>query len=98
MNQDRDGLQIRNLYIGHGTARRDWVCGCCGASLATRWFEQEPNWRTVCTNDPEHPADSFVHKASWAYRQARCQLEAMQAGDVFDHLPPELRADILTHS
>ena len=95
MTQDRDGLTIGNQHILHATARRDWICGTCGGKLTTRWFDDAPNWRTVCMTDDGHEASEFVHSGAWAYIQARRQMDTIKAGDVFEHLPAELRAAIL---
>ena len=95
---DRDFISVRGQAIRHTTARRDWVCGVCGSNLATRWFMDAPNWRTICVNDPSHDPDKFVHKDSWAYMEHRRLTEAAQANDVFDHLPAELQAAIQERS
>lgn len=92
---DRDFFSVRGMAVRHSTARRDWVCGECGSPLTTRWFMDCPNWRTVCTNDPGHDPDQFVHKQSWAYMEHRRLTEKAQAKDVFDHLPAELQETIL---
>lgn len=91
---DRDFISVRGIAIRHTTAQRDWLCGECGYRLATRWHEDTPHWRTLCTNDPDHDPNNFVHKNSWAYIEHRRMAEAAQAQDVFDHLPAELQAAI----
>ena len=98
MNQSRDFVSVRGQAIRHTTATRDWVCGTCGGRLVTRWFEDAPHWRTLCFTAPEHSQDKFVHKQSWAYIEHRRHMEAAQAQDVFDHLPPELQAAIAERS
>ena len=95
MTQDRDGLTIKGRHVLHSTACRDWLCGTCGSKLVTRWFEDAPNWRTVCTADDHHDPDEFVHGSTWAYLEARQQMDAMKGREVFAHLPDELQAAIL---
>ena len=90
-----DYVFVRGEPIWHSVAQRDWVCGECGSRLLTRWFDSKPNWRTVCTGDADHLPDAFIHKGTWAYRQAQTVLETEQAQDVLAHLPTELRAAIV---
>ena len=95
MTSDRDFIVVRGKRIRHTTAARDWVCGVCGGRLVTRWFHEEPHWRTVCWAMPtKHSSDEFILKSTWAYREHRRMAEAAQAKDVFDHLPAEVRAQI----
>ena len=95
MNQDRDCVTVKGKRILHATARRDWVCGTCGSALATTWHEEAPHWRTLCARDASHEPDGFVHKSTWEYREHRRMMNAAQAEDVFEHLPPELQTAIL---
>lgn len=94
MNHDRDHIYVKGRPVRHTTAQRDWRCGTCGGRLATRFFHDVPNWRTVCTGDPDHDHDTFVHHTTWDYLQARRQMDVVKAEEVFQHLPPELQAAI----
>ena len=92
--QDRDYVQIKDRVILHSTARHDWVCGICGGPLTTQFFEDVPNWRTVCTSDPAHDQDTFVHGSTYAYLEAHREAESITAEEVFANLPAELQAAI----
>lgn len=94
VTQTRDHVHVRGLAILHTTAVRDWCCGECGANLKTRWFNEPPNWRTVCANDPAHEPDGFIHQSTRAYLVHRALDDAAKAQEVFSHLPPELQAAI----
>ena len=95
MTQERDTITLNGKAILHSTARRDWVCGTCGGALATRWFDEDPTWRTICTGDASHDPDRFVHQSTWAYLKHRRLKEAGEAQVVFDNLPDELQAAIV---
>ena len=97
MNYDRDCVYVKGQPIRHSTAMRDWLCGTCGGNLTTHWFDEPPNWRTVCANDATHDPDKFVHQSTWAYLEARRKLDADRAHEIFGHLPPELQAAILAN-
>jgi len=98
VNCDREHVYIDGRAVLHATACRDWVCGECGSRLTTRWFDEAPNWRTVCASEPDHDADNFVHRSTWAYMEHRRLTGDAQAADVFANLPPELQAAILATS
>ena len=89
--QDRYGLVIRGKHVEHRIAESSWRCGICGSRLVTRWFEESPNWRTLCYQDRVHDSQKFIHATSSAYHEGRKRLESMQARDVFRHLPAELQ-------
>ena len=95
---DRDHVYVKGVAILHITACRDWVCGQCGSRLVTYWFDDAPNWRTVCVGDATHGADGFVHRSTWAYMEHRRLTGEARAEDVFANLPPELQAAILATS
>jgi transcription initiation factor TFIIIB Brf1 subunit/transcription initiation factor TFIIB len=94
MGYDRNTVTIRGKRILHSTAQRDWVCGVCGSGLATRWFADAPHWRTVCTNEPGHDPDAFIHRHMIPYIQHEQMADELTASDVLAHLPPELQAEI----
>ena len=91
MTCDRDHVYINGQAVRHTVACRDWICSECGSTLATRWFDMAPHWRTVCVNDPSHTPDGFVHQSTWGYLQGMRQLATVQAKEVLRHLPPELQ-------
>ena len=95
MTQSRDFLQIGPIQVRHSTAARDWVCGTCGGSLVTRFYDAAPHWRTVCAQDESHDDQKFVHKSTWEYLEHRQYMDAAQAKEVFAHLPTELQAAIV---
>ena len=80
VKQDRDHVYVQGSAVLHSVARRDWVCSTCGGKLATRFYEDAPNWRTVCVADAHHDPDKFVHRATWEYLQAKQQAESIEAG------------------
>jgi len=92
MIPSRDFVSIRGIAVRHITAARDWCCGACGSSLVTRWFDDDPNWRTVCANDPEHDTDEFILKASWEWLEHRRHMNGLEAQEIFDHLPADVQA------
>ena len=93
---DRYGVTVKGGdHVPHHTAQRDYVCGACGGKLSTRWFDDAPHWRTVCTGNAGHSADGFVKSASYEYRKVERILDQEQARDVFAGLPAELQAAIL---
>lgn len=97
MSYDRDYTTVKGKPRLHTTLQRDWVCGTCGGRLVLRWFEEAPNWRTVCFDNPTHEPDGFVHSSSWAYREDRQRMEAMTADHIFKQLPDELQESILAN-
>lgn len=94
MNQDRDFLTIKGQRVRHTTAQRDWVCGQCGSRLVTFYDVKDDCWTTRCFQSREHDNQSFVHSSTWAYTEARRMMKAIEAKDVFAHLPPEMQAAI----
>jgi transcription initiation factor TFIIIB Brf1 subunit/transcription initiation factor TFIIB len=93
MTQDRNGVMIQGRRISHSVAARDWYCSC-GYRVVTRWFEEEPHWRSVCANDESHSPDGFVHTKDIAYRQHTARMEEEKAKEVWAHLPEELRKEL----
>jgi len=89
-SQDRDGVTIRGEHVPHNVASRDWYCSC-GYKIVTLWFNDEPNWRSVCAHDWEHSPDEFVHTNSIPYVQQRVSMEDQEAQEVMEHLPMELQ-------
>ena len=96
MTYDRDFTYIGAVKVRHTTAARDYVCGC-GANLITRWFPDDPHWRTVCTANPDHPADEFLHKTTHAYREISETERAEEARAVLRSLPEQLQVAILSN-
>jgi len=92
---DRHYTYVAGKPIRHDTCARDFVCGECGGGLAVRWFDDEPNWRTVCTRDATHGPDSFITKGAAEYRRHQATVDAAVANEVLSHLPAELQAAIL---
>jgi len=88
--QDRYGVTIRGERVPHNVAARDWYCSC-GYKVVTLWFNDEPNWRSVCSHDWEHDPDEFVHTKSIPYVQQRVSMEDQEAQEVMEHLPMELQ-------
>ena len=91
MNQDRDFITIGTVRVRHATACRDWVCGTCGGTLVTRFYQDAPHWRTVCSQDELHDSQQFIHQSTWEYLKHREFMDAAQAREVLEHLPPELQ-------
>jgi hypothetical protein len=92
---DRDFTTVKGRPRRHTTLTRDWVCGVCGGRLILKWFDDAPNWRTICAKHPdEHGPDEFVHSSTWAYREDRRKMEAMTAREVLRNLPEDLQAAI----
>lgn len=91
--QDRDGLTIRGKYVLHSVARRDWYC-MCGYKVTTLWFEEEPHWRSVCSDDHGHDPNTFIHTGMIPYVQFQVMCEELEAQEVFDHLPKDLQEAI----
>ena len=88
--QDRYGVTIKGKHVPHNVAARDWYCSC-GYKVVTLWFNDEPNWRSVCSNDWEHDPDEFVHTKSIPYVQHRVMTEEEKAKEVMAHLPKEFQ-------
>lgn len=95
MSYDRYYTYILGKAIAHNTVARDFICGECGGKLTTRWFDDEPNWRTVCMNDADHNPDRFITKGRAEYERHVETVEAMIAAEVLSHLPASLQAMIL---
>ena len=93
MSQDRRGVTIRGKHIFHSVAARDWFCSC-GHKVVTRYFEESPHWRSVCSDDADHDVDQFVHTRAIPYVQFRIASEELEAEEVFGNLPPELQVAI----
>jgi hypothetical protein len=89
--QSRDGVLIHGQRIPHDTLARTWVCGTCGCRLVTRY---NYGWETVCSADPHHNPEKFLHRSAWAYVEARQQMADAQARDILTHLPADLQAAI----
>jgi len=94
VTHDRDYTWVKGVAHLHSTLRTRWVCGECGSQLTTRWYDDDPNWRTVCMGDADHHPDGFVTSATYAYHEAQRQLDSHKALDVFENLPAELQAAI----
>ncbi len=94
VTQTRDYVIIRDIPVRHATAVRDWVCGTCGSKLVTRYYADRLWWRTECAANSAHDDQAFVHYSTWEYLKHRDYMDAAQARDVFEHLPPELQAAI----
>jgi len=92
-SQDRYGVTIKGKHVPHNAAARDWYCSC-GYKVVTRWFEEEPHWRSVCSNDKDHDPDEFVHTKAIPYVQFRVQAEEARAAEVLKHLPTELQETV----
>lgn len=92
--QDRNGLTIKGKYVLHSVARRYYWCEC-GHKVTTRWFEEEPHWRSVCMGDETHDPDGFIHSNAVPYVQARVAVEDMKSGQVWEGLPEEFREEIM---
>ena len=92
--QDREGITIRGKHVLHSVAARDWYCKC-GYGVVTRYFDDEPHWRSVCSNDETHDPDEFIHGNSVGKIQFQVMAERMMAQEVFEHLPKELQETIL---
>lgn len=92
---DRNNVYIKGRAVLHTTACRDWVCGECGSKLTNRWFDNAPNWRTICAGDPLHHPDEFVHGMTWEHLEHERSMEALTAQHVFDNLPDDLQAAIV---
>ena len=91
---DRTYTYIRGNPIRHDTCARDFICAC-GSRLTTRWFDDEPHWRTVCMADPEHSPDSFITKGRAEYERHVALVEQLAANEILSNLPPELQAVML---
>ena len=94
-SQNRRGVMVRGDRISHGVAARDWYCSC-GYKVVTKWYDEEPHWRSVCSGDETHTPDNFFHKGTIAYIERQRQAEVAQAREVFDHLPEGLREAIVS--
>ena len=89
-SQDRHGVTIRGERVLHSVAARDWYCEC-GYKVVTRWFEDEPHWRSVCPDNERHDPDGFIHTGSIPYVQFQVAQEEARAQEVLRHLPTELQ-------
>ena len=88
---DRHFTYVKGRAVSHTACTRDYVCGC-GGKLTTRWFDDEPNWRTVCTKDDSHSPDDFITKARAAYNANAEALRRAELKEIASHLPPEIAA------
>jgi hypothetical protein len=91
--QDRNGLTIKGKYVLHSVARRDYYCSC-GHKVTTRWYEEEPHWRSVCSNDESHDQDGFIHTNALPYVQQQVMVEDMASQEVWEGLPEEFRESV----
>ena len=92
---DRHNTYICGRPVRHDTCARDFICGTCGGKLTTRWFDDEPHWRTVCTQNAGHSPDGFITKGRAEYLRHQATVDQAVANEVLSHLPAELQAAIL---
>jgi transcription initiation factor TFIIIB Brf1 subunit/transcription initiation factor TFIIB len=94
MSHTRDHVTIRGQQVLHSTAQRDWVCGICLSGLVTKWFDDDPHWRTICKSDESHSPDGFIHKHTIPYLEHKVTADKLIADDVFAHLPEDFQEEI----